>query len=179
MRLSRADEIFALRALPIAALDVVVENLLELGHDGIPAQCRVKLSVYIDRGLGLFECSRPAEAEVGILGFARSVHNAAHHRKLEFFHTRIFLAPLRHRGTQVALNLFCELLEVRARGAPATRAACHLRHKAANRERLQNLLRCLHLFGAVSAGLWGKAYADRISNSAEEQRGKPSRGGDD
>ena len=47
------------------------------------------------------------------------------------------------------------------------------------RERLQNLLRGLHLFRAVAAGLGREADADGVANAGQQQRRKAGGGGDE
>ncbi len=164
--------------LPVVALHVVVEDLLELGDDGIAAQRSRKLAVDVDRRNGILECARQADAEVGVLRFAGAVDDAAHHGELQLFDAGILLAPFGHGGAQVALNLLGELLEIGARRAAAAGATRHLRHEAADRERLQNLLRGLHFFRAVAVGLGRQAHANRVADAREQQRRESSSGGD-
>ena len=105
-----------------------------------------------------------------MLGFAGAVDDAAHDGELEFFDTGIKLAPFGHRRAQVALDLLGELLEIRARRAAATGTTRDLRHEAADRERLQNLLRGLDFFGAVAVGLRRQRDANRVADAREQQR---------
>ena len=173
-----SDEFAALGGLAVVALDVVVEDLLELGDDGVAAQRGRELAVDVDGSDGILKSAGQADAEVGVLRFAGAVDDAAHDGELELFDAGIFLAPLGHGGAQVALNLLGELLEIRARRAAAAGAARDLRHEAADRERLQNLLRGLHFFRAVAVGLGRQAHADRVADAGEQQR-RESRGGCD
>src|ERR1700689_2334517 len=76
--LPRPDQLLILGALTVVALDVVVENLFELSHDGVASQSGVELAVDVHRGLGFFEKARQADAEVGMLRFAGAVHHATH-----------------------------------------------------------------------------------------------------
>ena len=43
-------------------LNVVVEDLLELGHYGVAVERLQELAVYVDRGFGLFEGAGEADA---------------------------------------------------------------------------------------------------------------------
>ena len=76
------------------------------------------------------------------------------------------------------MNLLGQLLKIRAGGPAAAGAARHLRHKAANPERLQYLLRGQYFFRAVAAGFGGQAHADGVSNAGQQQRRKAGGGGD-
>jgi hypothetical protein len=46
-----------------------------------------------------------------MLGFARTVDDAAHHRDLEVLDARIFLAPHRHVLADIGLDALGEFLE--------------------------------------------------------------------
>ena len=58
----------------------------------------------------------------------------------------------RHLLADVGLDVLGHLLEERRRRAPAAGARRHLRREAAEAQRLEDLLRDLHLLGAVAAG---------------------------
>ncbi len=51
--------------------------------------------------------------------------------------------------------------------------------KAADAQRLQDLLRHLHLLGAVAAGFGGKGDADGVADALKQQRSQAGRRGDD
>ena len=88
------------------------------------------------------------------LRLAGAVDDAAHDRELQLFDARIGLLPLGHRLDEIALDALGQFLEIGGGGAAATGASGDLRHEAADRERLQNLLRAADLFGAVAARGW-------------------------
>src|ERR1035437_3382696 len=67
-----------LRLLPVVALHILIEYLLELSDNRLAAQGGVELAVHIDRRLGLLKGARQADAQVGVLGFSRTVDHAAH-----------------------------------------------------------------------------------------------------
>ncbi len=164
--------------LPVVALHVVVEDLLELRHNRVAAQRRRQLAVDVDRSDRVLEGAGQADAEIGVLGFAGAVHHAAHHGELQLLHAGILLAPLGHLRAQVALNLLGELLEIRACRAAAAGATRHLRHEAADGERLQNLLGGQDFFGAVAVGLGRQAHANRVADAREQQRRESGGRGD-
>src|SRR5271157_1357759 len=137
----RAGRGSALCALAVVALDVAIEDLLELGYDGVAAEGGGEFAVDVDGGFGLLEGAGEADAQVGVLGFAGTVDDAAHDRYLEFLDAGILLAPLGHGGAQVGLDLLGQFLEIGTGGAAAARATGDLGHEAANSQRLQNLLR--------------------------------------
>src|ERR1035441_2870889 len=159
-QLPRPHKLPALRPLPVVALDIPVEDLLELGHDGVAAEGGGEFAVDVDGSLRLFKGAGQTDSKVGVLGFARPVDHAAHDGQLEFFDAGVPLAPLGHGYAQVALNLLGQLLEVSARRASATGTTGDLRHEAADSERLQNLLRGQHFLRAVAAGPGSEADAD-------------------
>ena len=53
-----------------------------------PRRVSLKLAVDVDRRHGLFERARQRDADVGVLGFAGAVDDAAHHRDLHLFDAR-------------------------------------------------------------------------------------------
>src|ERR1035438_6801648 len=177
--LPRSYEFLAHGRLPVVALDVAVEYLLEVGDDGIAVQRLQQLAVHIHRRLGIFECAWEADAEVGMLGFAWAVDDAAHDGEFQFFHAGILLAPLGHRAAEITLYLLGQLLEVSRSGAAAPWAACNLRHDAADGERLQNLLSGLNFFGTVAVGFGGERDANGVSDAGQQKRGEAGGGGDE
>src|ERR1700689_2809643 len=77
-KLSRTDQLFTLCVLAIVALNVVVEDLLELGDDGVAVQGLQELAVNVDGGFGLFEGAGETDSKIGVLGFPWAVDDAAH-----------------------------------------------------------------------------------------------------
>ena len=170
-----ADEFGALRLLAVVGFDVVVEDLLELGDDGVAAEGGGELAVDVDGSDGILEGAGKTDAEVGVLGFSGAVDDAAHDGELELLDAGIPLAPLGHGVAEVGLDLLGELLEVGAGGATAAGAARDLGHEAADGERLQDLLRGLNLFGAVAVGLRCEGDANGVSNAGEQKRARGPR----
>ena len=101
--------------------------------------------------------------------FAGSVDHAAHDGQLEFLDAGILLVPLRHRCAQIALYLLGQFLEIGAGGASAAGATRHLRHEAANPQRLQNLLRGQHLLGPVPVRRRRQRRANRVADAFLQQ----------
>jgi hypothetical protein len=77
------------------------------------------------------------------------------------------------------LDLFGQLLKICTRRAAAAGATRHLRHEAADPERLQDLLRGLDLFSPVTVGLRREANANGVSDAGEQQRRKAGSGCDE
>ena len=75
------------------------------------------------------------------------------------------LAPDRHLLAQVRLDVLRHVLEERRRRAAASRARRHLRREAAQPERLEDLLRDEHFFGAVAVRLRRERDADRVADA--------------
>src|SRR5882672_3359803 len=149
----------------VGGIHVVIENLDELGHDGVSAQGREQAAVHVDRSLGFLERSRKRNPDIRVLGFARPVDDAAHHRQLHLFDTDIAVLPGWHLIAQIGLNLLRHLLEKYAGGAPTTRAGRNLRHEAANAERLQNLLPAENFLGAVAVRSGSERNTDGIADA--------------
>ena len=162
-----------------ALLDVVGNHLLELRSDRRTAEGRGLAAVDEDRSGGRLAGSRKRDADVGVLGFAGTVDDAAHHRDLEFLDARILLAPDRHVAAKVVLDGLGEFLEHGGCGAPATRAGCDDRHELAESHGLEQFLRHLHLAGAITAGFGGKRYADRVADALLQQDAHGCGRGDD
>ena len=138
-----------------------------------------ELAVDVDGRLGLFEGAGQGDADVGVLGFAGAVDDAAHDGQLQLFDAGVLLLPLGHGLDEVVLDALGELLEVGAGGAAAAGAAGDLGHEAADGERLQDLLGAAHLLGAVAAGRGGERDADGVADAGEQQRRETGGGGDD
>ncbi len=78
-------------------------------------------AVDVDRRDRVLPRARQADADVGVLAFARPVHHAAHHRDVHVLHAGVARAPHRHLRAQIALDPVRQLLEEGAGGAPASR----------------------------------------------------------
>jgi hypothetical protein len=119
------------------------------------------------------------DADVGVLGLAWAVDDAAHHGEVEGLDARILLAPNKHALALIGLDLAGELLEHGRGGAPAAGAGRDGRHERAQPHGLQNLLRHPHLLRAVAARLRGKRDADRVADALLQQDAHAGGGGDD
>src|ERR1700731_2263321 len=149
----------------VPLLDVVVEDLQEVGHDVVALEGELERAVHEDRGLGLLEGAGQRDADVGVLGLAGTVHHAAHHRDLQLLHARVATLPHRHLVAQVGLDLLGHLLEEGRGGASAAGAGGHQRQEAPEPERLEDELGDLHLLGAVAVGLRGERHANRVADA--------------
>src|SRR5438093_594055 len=116
---------------------------------------------------------------IGVLRLSGSVDDTAHHRHPQFFRAGIAGLPRGPLLAQVCLNLLRHLLEECRRRAAAAGTSGHLGRKAPQSERLQDLLRDLHLFGAVSSGTRGERDANRVADALLEKTGESRRAGDD
>src|SRR4029077_4822974 len=103
----------------VPLLDVVVEDLQEVGDDGVALERELERAVHEDRGLGLLGGAGQRDADVGVLGLARPVDHAAHHRDLQLLHAGETILPPRHLVAQVGLDLLGHLLEEGRGGASA------------------------------------------------------------
>jgi hypothetical protein len=61
------DQLLFTRARPVAGRDILVQNLLELVDDVVPAKGRHQPSVHVNRGLGIFKCAGKRNTDVGML----------------------------------------------------------------------------------------------------------------
>ena len=163
----------------VAGADVVVEDLLEVGDDGVSTECSEEAAIDVDGSFGFLEGAGERDADVGVLGFAGAIDDAAHDGELEFFDAGVGLAPDGHGVAEVVLNLLGELLEEGAGGASAAGAGGDLRGEAADAEGLENLLAGVDFFGAVTVGLGSEGDADGVSNAVEQQGREAGGGGDD
>src|SRR6185369_2911085 len=77
----------------VALLDVVVEELEELGDDGVALERELERAVHEDGRPGLLGGARQRDPDVGVLGFAGTVDHAAHHRDLQLLHARVASLP--------------------------------------------------------------------------------------
>src|SRR6266852_7983966 len=155
------------RLLPrrVALLDVVVENLQELGHDGVALERELEGAVHEDGRLGLLEGAGERDADIGVLALAGAVDHAAHHRHLELFHARVLGLPHRHLVAEISLDLLRHLLEEGRRRASATGAGRHLREEAPQSHGLEDLLGDQDLFRAITARLGREGDADRVADA--------------
>src|SRR6185312_11207951 len=122
----------------VSPLNVLVEDDLELFDDVVALEGGEELAVDVDGGLGFLEGAGERDADVGVLGFAGAVDDAAHDGELQLLDAGVGLLPLGHRLHEVSLDALCELLEVGGGSASAAGAGGDLRHEAADGERLQN-----------------------------------------
>ena len=93
----------------------------------------------------LLERARQRDPDVGVLGLARAVDDAAHDRDAQLLGARVRLAPVRHPLLEVALDLLGHLLEERGGRPAAAGAGADLGQERAQAHRLEDLLGDLHL----------------------------------
>src|SRR5215207_2312425 len=97
------------------------------------------------------------------------VDDTPHDGHAHLFDAGVTVAPCRHLLAEVVLNVLRHLLEEGGRGAPASGTGGHLRRKVAQSEGLKNLLRDLHLLGAITVRSRGERYANRVADAFGEQ----------
>ena len=107
------------------------EDRLKLLRNAFAAQSQALFAINEHWGRRRFASTGQADADVGMLALAGSVHDAAHHRHLEVFHTGVTHAPHGHMGTQKIVDLLGQLLEGAAGGAAAAGASRDAGHKNA------------------------------------------------
>ena len=151
----------ALRAGRVVVADVVLDDRLELLGDAPALERHGLLAVDVDRRDRHLVGARQADADVGVLRFARAVDHAAHHRDLHLLDARIALLPDRHLRAQVVLDAL--------RPAPGNRCwwcvrspgrRVDHRREAAQAHGLQHLLRDDHF--AVRSPLGSGVSETRI-----------------
>ena len=177
IRPPRSLRLFSTRR--VMRIHVLVQNIDKLGHNCVAAQSNGQLAIDINRRYGLFKCAGQRDAQIGVFGFARAIHNAAHHGDFHGFNARVAFLPARHAFPQVRLDLIRHVLEECAGSPAATRARGNLRGEAADAERLQNLLAYDNFFGAIAIRQGRKRGADRIANTFLKQNRKRRSGGHD
>src|SRR6266581_859145 len=159
----------------VALLDVVVENLQELGDDGVAPERELEGAVHEHGRLGLLEGAGKRDADVGVLALAGAVDHADHHRHLELFHARVLPFPHRHLVAEVGLDLLGHLLEERGGRAPAAWTRRHLREEASQPHGLEDLLGDQDLFRAITARLGRERDANGVTDALLEKDGEPRR----
>ena len=114
-----------------------------------------------------------------MLGFARAVDDAAHHRDLEVLDAGIFFAPHRHVLAQIRLDVLRQFLEHGGSGAAAAGASGDDRHELPEAHGLQQFLRHLHLARAVAIRLRRQRDADGVADALLQKDAHGGRRGDD
>src|SRR4029453_3513289 len=79
-----------------ASRDVVLEDAFELLHQALAPERPVEPAVDEHRRDRLLERARQRDPDVGVLGLARPVHDAAHHRDPHVLDAGAGLLPLGH-----------------------------------------------------------------------------------
>src|SRR5579871_4528542 len=139
-------------ARPVASLDVIDHYVFEIGRDRRTAQRHRLLAVNEYRCGGLLAGAGQRDADIGMLGLARAVHDAAHYGDVEGFDARIARLPFRHGDMNEILDFAGKLLERGGGRAPAARACRDQRYKHAKAHGLKEFLGDLDLKRAVAAG---------------------------
>src|SRR5712692_5632490 len=163
----------------VAVLDIPIQDRDEFRNDVGSLERYHQTAVYVDGGLGLFECSGERDADIGVLGFAGAVDDAAHHRYLQLLDAGVALAPDGHLVAEVGLDLVGHFLEEGTGGAPAAGASSALRREAENFEGLQDLLADAHFLRAIAVGHGGERGPDGIADAFLEKNAKSSGARDD
>src|SRR5450432_326383 len=137
----------------VALVDIVDHHRLEFACDVGPAQSAEFLAVDEHRRRRRLAGAGQGDADVGMLGFAGAVDDAAHDRNVERFDAGIARLPARHFNPDEILDRARQFLEG-GRGGSAAAGACRdQRHEGAKTHGLQQFLRDLHFQRAIAAGL--------------------------
>ena len=88
----------------VAIIDVLFDEYAEIICNAGAAERHLFLAVDKDRRGGFLAATGQADADIRVLGFARPVHDAAHHGNIQFFHTRVLLPPFGHAFADMALD---------------------------------------------------------------------------
>src|SRR5690554_6017132 len=153
----------------IAALDILLDDGLELLGDVIAFQGDRAFAVDIYRGGRHLAGAGQADADIGVAAVARAVDDTTHDRDVHGLHAGIAVFPDRHLVAQIALNTVGELLKHRAAGAPASWAGHHHGSEGAQPHALQDLLCNLHLATPIAAGLWCKRNTNGVAYALLQQ----------
>src|SRR5947208_7379001 len=105
-------------AVPEPGFDIVDHHLLEVGGHCSAAQRRHLFAIDEYWRSRLLASARERNADIGVLAFAGSIDDAAHHGDVEPLHTGIAPLPLGHGCVDEALIVAGEFLKVR-RGRPS------------------------------------------------------------
>src|SRR5688572_9236915 len=108
--------------LAVFLSDVAFDDRLELLRNTLAFESNRLLAVDIDRRHRHFAGAGQADADIGMLGFARTVDYAAHHRNAHVLDAGICALPQGHLGAQIRLNAIGQFLEDRTGRAPAAGA---------------------------------------------------------
>src|SRR5713101_7501003 len=165
--------------LAVGLADIILDQPLEFLGDAPTLERDGFLSVHVDRRDRTLPGPGEADADIGVLALAGTVDDAAHDRDLHLLDSRVALPPLRHPLTEIALDLFSELLEIGAGGAAAARAGDHHRRERAQAHGLEDFLRDHDLARPVPARLGRERNADRVADSLLKQHPERSGGGHD
>src|SRR5208282_1512121 len=149
--------------------DVIDYDLLKIRGNRRAAQRHGFLAVDEDRRRRVFTGAWERNADIGVLGFARSVDDAAHHRNVEALDAGIARLPFRHRVADEVLDAGRQFLEGGAGGAAAAGTGGDQRHEGAQADGLQQFLRHFDLEGAVAVRLWRERNADGIADALLQQ----------
>src|SRR5208283_578165 len=160
--LAASDQLLFYR---VVRIHVVVENLDEFSDDVVALERQHEAAVNVNRSFRFFEGSGQRDADVGMLRLAGAIDDAAHDGDLHVLDAGVSRLPDRHLLAEVALDLLRHLLEEGARGSAATWASRNLRSKAADADRLQDLLCDGDLFGAVSVGRRRERDANGVADA--------------
>src|SRR6516165_3135745 len=139
-----------------AALDIINDDLLEIGGQRRTAERHGLFAVDKNRRCRLLAGARQRNADIGVFGFAWTVDDAAHHRDVEALDAWIARLPFRHRVADEALDASRELLKCSRSGTAAAGAGSDKRHECAQAQGLQQFLRDLHLERTIAIGLGGE-----------------------
>src|SRR5690606_9288487 len=98
-------------------------------------------------------------------------------RDTQLFNTWMIQAPLHHSIRQMPLDILGHLLEEGRGGASASWTRCDLWCEMSDAERLQDLLRSLHLLGAIAARPGSERDTNGVADSLTEQDAQAQRAG--
>src|SRR6185312_13077516 len=161
----------------VSPLNVLVEDDLELFDDMVALEGGEELAVDVDGGLGFLEGAGERDADVGVLGFAGAVDDAAHYRDVEPLDARIARLPFRHGVADEVLDAGGELLESGRGGAAAARTGGDQRHEGAQPHGLEEFLRHLDFESAVAVRLRRERNADGVADALLQENAHGGRRG--
>src|SRR3984893_2437161 len=168
-----------LDASAVTLLDIIDHQRLEVGGNRRSAERAEFLAVDEHRRSRGFAGAGQRDADIGVLGFAGAVDDAAHDRDVERLDAGILRLPGRHLVADEILDRARQFLEGGRGGAAAAGACRDQRHEGAETHGLQQLRRDLPFHGAIAAGLRGERNPDMVSDAAPEQKAERSRRGHD
>src|SRR5258708_5691700 len=137
----------------VTAIDIVLDDRLELFADAFALERHTALAVDENRCHRLLPGTGQADSDVGLPALPRAVDHAAHDGHRQVLDPRIATLPHRHALAKIRLHARGQLLKDGAGGTTASRTGGDHRNKGPPAPRLQAFLGNLNLSRARATPL--------------------------